>query len=544
MRLKVILLSMPVAVLALLVASFFQARRSVNPDLNQLVWGSIGDPSYLNPVLSQDGASSDINGLVFNGLLKYDRNLILTGDLAESWEVSGGKKPVITFHLRRGVRWHDGAEFTAADVVFTYEKIMDPGTNTVRRSDYELVESLEVFDPYTVRVRYKEPFSPGLESWGIGIIPKHILEGEDINTAPFNRSPVGTGPFRFKEWVSDEKVVVEAYDDYFEGRPLLDRIVYRVIPETALMEQEQLTGGVDLRGVFPHQYERMTGDEQFDIYKRYGRGYTYIGYNMEKEIFKDRRVRQALTHAINREEIVDYVLYGLGVTASGPFPNHLWYHNRDVKPYPYDPDRARKLLAEAGWRDTDGDGILDRDGKPFEFTLITNSGDGVRSDVGVIVQRQLEEIGVDVKFELYEWSSFLENYVNPRKFDACVLGWGLGVDPDQYTMWHSSQVKDGFNFVSYSNPEVDRLLVEGRREYDQEKRKQIYFRVHELIAEDQPYTFLYVAEGVLALARRFALMKMSDTGKQEPEPIIMEKKGIMVDLIRWAVQPGRPAFRP
>jgi peptide/nickel transport system substrate-binding protein len=504
--------------------------------VNQLIISSIGDASFLNPILAQDSASSEINSFVFNGLIKYDRNLQnFVGELAESWEVKEGPEPVIAFHLRKGVLWHDGKEFTAHDVKFTYDKIMDEKTNTVRRSSYELVKEAKVLDPYTFKVTYKQPFSPGPESWGMGIIPKHLLEKEDINTTSFNRRPIGTGPFRFMEWVTDEKIVVEANPQYFEGRPHLNQIVYRIIPETALSEMEVLTRGIDYSGIFPQQFRRMSQVPFLKTYSQPSLGYTYIGYNLKNPLFQDRRVRLALTYAINREEIVQYVLYGLGTVATGPFPNHLWYCNPHVKPIPYDPQKARELLAEAGWKDKNKGGILLKDGKPFKFTLITNSGNDTRRDVGVLVQRQLHEVGMDVTLELYEWSVFLKDFINAKHFDACILGWLLSVDPDAYEIWHSSQIEKGFNTISYQNFEVDRLLEEGRKEYDIEKRKQIYWRIHELIAEDQPYTFLYVPLGISVLQKKFWLMEKDPSGHEVLRPIQMEKAGLMYDLIKWTI---------
>jgi peptide/nickel transport system substrate-binding protein len=475
-------------------------------------------------------------------LIKYDRDLEgFVGELAESWEVKRGQEPEITFRLRKGVLWHDGREFTAHDVKFTYDKIMDEKTNTVRRSSYELVKKAEMPDPYTFRVTYQQPFSPGLETWSMGIIPKHLLEKVDINTAPFNRKPVGTGPFRFVEWVSDEKIVVEANPQYFQGRPRLERIIYRILPEPALNEMEIMTRGVDSSSLFPFEFKRISEIPYLKTYSQPSLGYTYLGYNLKNPLFQDRRVRQAFTHAINRKEIVQYVLYGLGTVATGPFPNHLWYANPHVKPIPYDPQKARTLLAEAGWKDTDGDGILDKDGNPFRFKLITNSGNETRRDVGVLVQRQLREIGIDVKFEFYEWSVFLKDFINARHFDACILGWGLSVDPDAYEIWHSSQIEKGFNFVSYRNSEVDRLWEEGRREYDTEKRKQIYWRIHELIAEDQPYTFLYTPLGISALQRKFVLVETDRAGRETFGEIKMEKAGLTYDLIKWHV-PREPVL--
>jgi len=509
--------------------------------VNQLVESSIGDASFLNPILAQDSASSDINGLVFNGLIKYDKNLEnFVGVLAESWKIKEGPEPEITFYLRKGVLWHDGKEFTAEDVKFTYDKIMDEKTNTVRRSDYELVKKAELLDPYTFKVTYSQPFSPGLGTWSMGIIPKHLLENQDINTTSFNRKPVGTGPFRFVRWSTDEEIVVEANSKYFEGKPYLDRIVYRIIPDPALAEMELLTRGIDYYGVQPFEYQRMKEIPSLNIYSQPSLGYTYIGYNEKNPLFQDKRVRQALTYAINREEIVQYVLYGLGKVANGPFPPQLWYSNPNVKPLPYDPVKARQLLAEAGWR-ANNTGILEKDGKPFSFKLITNSGNETRRDVGVLVQRAFRELGIDVKLELYEWSVFIQNFINPKAFDACILGWALSPDPDDYQIWHSSQIEKGFNFISYRNREVDRLWEEGRREYNVEKRKAIYWKINELMHEDQPYTFLFVPLGIAALQNKFVLAERDSKGKEIFRPIKMEKAGLTYDLIKWYV-PGAPAL--
>ena len=536
MKIKTLLFISPILFLILLAINIVFVGSRPPQKINELIISSIGDASFLNPVLAQDSASGDINSFIFNGLIKYDKDLKnFVGELADSWKVKGGPEPEITFFLRKGVLWHDGKEFTADDVKFTYDKIMDEKTNTVRRSSYELVKKADVLNPYTFRVTYKQPFSPGLETWSIGIIPKHVLENVDINTASFNRKPIGTGPFRFVEWVSDEKIVVEANPQYFQGKPNLNGIVYRIIPETALNEMETLTRGVDYAGLFPYEYRRMKQVDFLRTYSQPSLGYTYIGYNLKNPAFQDRRVRRALTYAINREEIVQYVLYGLGTVASGPFPNHLWYSNPNVKPLPYDPEKARQLLAEAGWKDKNRDGILIKDGKPFAFNLITNSGNDTRRDVGVLVQRQLRELGIDVKFELYEWSVFLKNFINVKHFDACILGWSLSVDPDACEIWHSSQIEKGFNFVSYRNPELDRLWEEGRREYDIEKRKNIYWRIHELIAEDQPYTFLYVPLGISALQKKFVLMDKDREGKEVFQEIKMEKAGLLYDLIKWYV---------
>lgn len=217
---------------------------------------TIGDASYFNPVLATDTVSSSVNGLVFNGLVKYDSKIQLTGDLAERWDISKDGL-VFTFHLKKGVRWHDGRPFTAEDVLYTYERLVDPEVKTAFSSNYEKVRKVEAVDPLTVRVTYKEPFVPALESWGMGILPKHVFggaSGKAFNAHPANKRPVGTGPYRFVSWSVDEKIVLEANPDYFEGRPHVARVIYRIIPDNAVEFLELRGKNIDTMELTPDQY--------------------------------------------------------------------------------------------------------------------------------------------------------------------------------------------------------------------------------------------------------------------------------------------------
>jgi peptide/nickel transport system substrate-binding protein len=229
-------------------------------------------------------------------------------------------------------------------------------------------------------VTYREPFSPALESWGMGMIPKHLLEGKDINTDPFNRNPVGTGPFKFKEWNAGQKLVLEANGQYFEGRPNIDQFIYRIIPDSSTMFQELLSGGVDLMGLNPIQYLRKSETRRIrENYRKFrypANAFTYLGYNLTNELFMDKKVRQALAYAIDRRSIIDGILLGLGRPCTGPFSYVSWAYNPNAKSYAYDLEKAGRLLAEAGWKDTDGDGIVDKKGRPFRFTILTNQGEG------------------------------------------------------------------------------------------------------------------------------------------------------------------------
>ena len=409
------------------------------------------------------------------------------------------------------MRWHDGQPFTAEDVRFTYEKLIDPLVKTPYSSSYELIESLDVVDAQTVRVRYREPFAPALARLsGMTGLPRHLLadvKPVDLIKSPLARKPVGTGPWIFVDWKTQSQITLRANPDYYDGRPWIGQNVTRVIPDMATQFLELKSGGIDTMDLRPLQHLKQTDSEFFrENYRKYrylANAYTYLGYNLKRPMFADKRVRQAISYAIDKKEVIDGVLLGLGVEATGPFKPGHWAHNPNVKKYAYDPARAKALLAEAGWRDSDNDGVLDKDGKRFEFEILTNQGNAERAKTAEIIQQRLKAVGIEVKARPLEWSAFINNFVNTRDFDALILGWTLGLDPDQYIIWHSSMTGEHqLNHVSYKNPEVDDLLEKGRRVFDQEKRRAYYFRFQEILAEDQPYTFLYVPEALPIVSAR------------------------------------------
>ncbi|MCG2711612.1 MAG: peptide-binding protein [Candidatus Omnitrophica bacterium] len=490
-----------------------------------IIEAGIGDARTLVPILASDSASGQICSMIFNGLVKYDKDLILIGDLAESWTVEENGL-VIIFHLRKNVRWHDGALFSAEDVEFTYKALINPQVRTPYSGDFQKVENMEIIDPFTIKVTYKEAFSPGLSSWGMNIMPKHILENEDLNNSAFGRRPIGTGPYKFKEWKTQEFVVLEANDDYFEGRPYIDKYILKVIPDPATMFLELQSRGIDSMGLTSLQYARQTDSpffkREYQKFRYQGFSYTYMGYNLLDEKFSDVRVRRAINHAVNKKELIDGILLGLGTECTGPFAARSWAYNNDVRSALYEPVKALELMKEAGWV-PNKDGILQKNGQIFEFTIITNQGNEERKYAAQIIQRRLQKIGMKVKIKVVEWSAFINEFVNKRNFEAILMGWSLSLDPDMYDIWHSSKTKQGeFNFVGYSNKEVDNLLSKGRSEFDQAKRKVIYHRIHELIYNDQPYLFLYNPDNLPILSSRIKGIK--------PAPA-----GISYNFIKWYV---------
>jgi peptide/nickel transport system substrate-binding protein len=499
-----------------------------------IVVASISDARTLVPILASDSASSDICGMVFNGLVKYDKDINIVPDLAESWEVSDGGLTIL-FHLNKNVKWHDGQPFTAGDVEFTYRKLIDPNVKTPYSGDFERIAKLEVIDDYTVKVSYKEPFAPALASWGMWIMPEHLLKNADLNKTDFSRHPVGTGPYRFKSWRTAEKIELVSNHGYFLGRPYIDRYIYRIIPDESTIFLELQTQGADMSALTPLQYTRQTDNKFFRT--RYNKfqypsfGYTYLGYNLSDPRFADVRVRQAIDCAVDKEAIVDTIFFGLARVITGPFMIDSWAYDKNIKPQARDAAKARNLLAEAGWTDPDGDGWVEKDGKRFEFTAIVNQGNSERQRCAEIIQANLAGIGIKMKIRVIEWSAMINEFVDKKRFEAVLMGWVLSRDPDNFDIWHSSKTREGeFNFLGYKNAEVDELLIEGRRTFDRSKRAEIYHRIHKIIYEDQPCLFLYSADVLPIVNSRFRGIK--------PSPI-----GIGYNFIKWYVPKSEQRYR-
>lgn len=475
----------------------------------------------------------------------------------------GEHNPVVTFFLRRDVRFHDGHPFTAEDVKFTYDALVDPKNISPRASSFEAVDRVEVLDPYTVRVVYERLYSPAIIDWTIGILPKHRLDAEalkremdarnlpaeargsfSLRTSDFNRNPIGTGPFRFVKWRPEEFIELARFDGYWGERPEYERLIIRVVPDYVAQELELHAGAIDVYQALPHQAERFRSDERYQYVSGNEGLYSYIGYNLRRPQFEDPRVRRALGMAINVDEIIEYVLYGEGKRASGPYYSNTPYNDPSVKPLPYDPKGALALLEEAGWK-RNAQGWLEKDGKVLEFTLITNAANPQRKAILSIAQEAWRKIGVRCTTQVFEWTVFLEQFVHPRNFDAVVLGWvGGDINPDKYQVWHSSQGdKYELNHAGYASPEADRLMEEIRQEYDAERQIALARKLHRRIAEDQPYTFLYEPLRPYVLDRRIVVVNRKPDGSEGYEPIRPTPSG-QIDYYfeRWRKLPSVPEF--
>jgi peptide/nickel transport system substrate-binding protein len=472
-----------------------------------LINAMTGEPSGLISMIAGESASSAISSNIFNSLLKYDKNLELEGDLVAHWEISTDQK-TITFKLKPNLKWADNNPLTSADVLFTWQAVTNEKNASPYASDFLLVKKAETPDAQTFRVTYEQAYAPALDSWaGLQILPKHLLEGKDLHTTAFARKPIGSHYYQLDSWKHGEHLKLSKNANSVLGPAQIDNLVTRIIPDNSAQFLELMADNIDLMGLDPIKYSRIIParpelQKKLALYKELGNSYTYMGFNLKHKPFDDVRVRRAINYAIDKQEIIDGVYLGLGINIASPYKPGTRWSNPALTPYPYDPAKARSLLKEAGFTDSNGDGILERDGKPFSFEIITNQNKE-REKSAVLIQRRLKEVGIDVQIRAIEWASFISRFIKTGDFDVVVLGWGLGLDPDQYNIWHSSQQAPGqFNFIGYNNPKVDKLLEQGRLELNPDKRMEVYHQFSATLLEDSPIIYLSAGYGLTAIHKR------------------------------------------
>jgi peptide/nickel transport system substrate-binding protein len=472
-----------------------------------LIDAMIGEPSGLISMLAGESASSAMSANIFNKLLKYDKNLDLEGELAESWHISNAQK-TITFTLKPNLKWADGKPLTSADVLFTWQAVIDEKNASPYASDYQLVKKAEAPDARTFSVTYAQAYAPALDSWaGLQILPKHLLEGKNLRTTEFSRKPIGSSYYKLDGWRHGENLKFSRNPSSVLGQAKIENLVTRIIPDNSAQFLELMADNIDSMGLDPIKYSRIIParpelQKKLALYKELGNSYTYLGFNLKHKPFDDIRVRKAINYAIDKQEIIDGVYLGLGINIASPYKPGTRWSNASLTPYPYAPNKAKELLKEAGFADSDGDGILERDGKAFSFEIITNQNKE-REKSAVLIQRRLKDIGIDVQIRAIEWASFISRFIKTGDFDVVVLGWSLGLDPDQYSIWHSSQQAPGqFNFIGYNNATVDKLLEQGRLELNPDKRMKIYHEFSRVLLEDSPIVYLSAGYGLTAIHKR------------------------------------------
>lgn len=433
--------------------------------------------------------------------------------LAESYEFSDDHL-TLTFHLRHDVKWSDGAPVTAEDVRWTWQAQTNPDVAWDYALAKEHVRDVEVVDPHTVRFHFDKVYAAQLLDANEGVIlPRHAWSqlpfSEWRKNAPwFDQHPVGSGAFVLESWQPQQRITLRRNPQYFEpGLPRLERVVVQVTPDASSQLALLRSGKLHLDEIEPADAASVSQDPALELLPYAPRQFVFISWNLSRPFFSDRRVRQALTLGIDRRTIIDTLYYGYATLTASAYSTESWVYNHDLEPWPYDPAQARTLLAEAGWRDTDGDGIVDKDGKPLAFELLTNTDNRLRIDIQVMAQSQLRQIGVDVRPRTLEFNS-LTNRLYAHDFDAVVNSVGIDTSLSLYYNFHSKATND-FNWGLYSSPQVDRLIEQLEELTDTAAGKPLYDQLQKLIHEDQPVTFLYEPKRLVAIRRELRGVKPS-----------------------------------
>lgn len=456
-----------------------------------------------NPITVPGGlASIFTNKALFNGLVRYNsKTLNPEGDLAEKWEVGAGGKE-LTFTLRPNVKWHDGKPFTADDVKFTFDTMLDKKVNSRFRSNIRGVNAVVVNSPMSVTLKLDAPL-PSLPiqlGYNIHMIPKHLLEGQDMNAPKdFLAKPVGTGPFKLVEYTPGSTLTLERYDQFHFGAPLLDRLQFKVVPDINAQLAQLKSGELDFVLLEPDQASTLKGDMNVVIQNAAQVNYYFIAYNNDRPLFKDKAIRTALGTALDRASIVKDVLGGAGQVANGPInPLLTWAYTDDVPKVSYDPKAAGAMLDAAGWK-LGPDGIRAKDGQKLTFELIVDKGNTSRESIAQIAQQAWKAIGVDAKVTVMEFNASLDRFVTKGDYDAIVEYYITPPDPDVFA-WYSTGGTS--NQWKYSNPMVDDLLAKARAELDQTKAGALYKQALAVLGTDQPITFLYYPQEIRGLRSR------------------------------------------
>ena len=489
----------------------------------------IGITSDFDSLLELNAASSDalhvIEEMLFLTLNEIDANLHFQPRLATTWQVSEDGKE-IEFKLRDDVFWSDGVPTTAEDVLFTYQLAANPETNYAARSRFAQVERAVVTDRFSIRFYLKSAYPDALFDLQIPILPKHLLQDvppAEIQQTAFNRKPVGNGPYVLKSWHANDRVIFEANQQYYNSPPAVKHIVFRIIPDEATLAASLLTGEIDiLPYVAASKISQLSSDPNLNLITYPDRGYHFLAFNLKRPLLQEPAVRAAAARAVNRREIIETLLAGHGQAISGPIMPYFAVYDSSAPTKQFDLQAAQSLLARAGWRDSDGDGFVEKNGATLSFSMKTNADNQLRSDVLAMLQQQFKKAGIRTTIELVEWGKLVEDVMQNRDFDTVLLSWKTGFTVDPSQVWHSDAIENGFNLGSFRNAEVDSLLDAARAEMDENKAKALWQRFQRRVQASHPYIFLYMQDNMAMINRRV-------------ENIEMDVRGYLCDIERWQI---------
>lgn len=451
-----------------------------------LIIGVESEVAKINPAYSEDHDAAI--ALVFSGLVRFDENMQIQPDLAKAWSVSKDGLEY-EFDLRDDVLWHDGKKFSAEDVKFSIEAFKNPKNNTSIYVNFEDVKDIKIINDYKIKITLKQPFPAFLDALSAGMLPKHLLENEDLNTAAFNQNPIGTGPFKFEKWKKGEYVSFVANENYHLAKVASKKLILRSISDFNVAAVELKGGKIDAALIEPTLLKNFEKDAKFKILREKSADYRALMFNLDNEFLKDKRVRLALNYAVNKQEIVDKILHGYGFIASHPLQNS-WAAPQNFEGLKYDTAKAAQLLKEAGFV-KNSSGFYEKNGKTLEFEMYAMSNDPLRVSLAGILQNEFKKFGVQTKVVAKPSGSF-----DYSKVDSFLIGWGSPLDPDFHTfrVFASSQDSainpQGWNFGHYKDKKVDKALSNARNSLKQDERKKHYANFIDALQDNPPFLFI------------------------------------------------------
>lgn len=538
-----------IAVAGLLWASGCANEAHLNDNGNTVVFHQQQEPDALNPYISEMMATIDATAPILEGLTATDDRLNTVPVLAEQVPTAEnglvkveGKKMIVTYPLRKGVKWHDGKPFTAEDVKFTFDVIMHPKTMVTSRTGYEKIERVEVVDAHTVRMVYSEVFAPYQDRFST-ILPKHLLaedlnddKGDSINKAAYNRRPVGTGPYKFKSWVSGDHIAFEAFDGYWRGKPKIQNLKMRIVPDENAAFTLLKSGELDIyQSADISKFEAVKKLGHVDVVAQPALTWELIGLNVDRPQLSDLKVRQAIAHAINKKQISEKIYQGLYPPAYSDQTPLSWAYNKKIENYyPYDPEKAQALLEEAGWKEG-LDGIRVKDGQRLSLKITTVAGRKARELTELVLKYYFKKVGIELVIDNVPGTILFGPYpggtLKGGKFDLGMWAWVSGADPDNFTLWHSSQISgknnNGQNSTRFRDAEMDALLVKGTQVLKRDERAAIYKRTAEILAEKVPVIPLLYWANINPVNKRLKNFK--------PNP---SNQGNLWNCYEWEITPS------
>lgn len=515
---------------------------------DRIITAIISDVGNMNSLINNDNTAGIINSFCTSTLA--DRNYQAPDKfeplMAESWTISPDRK-VYTIKLRKGVMWQDftdpvsgkewrSKEVTAADFKFYVDAIKNPDTNCAPLRVYlKDLDRVEVVSDYEFKVHWSVALYQSKETTlGLSPLPRHLyhayegpFDGKKFNDDhQRNRMIVRCGPYRLLRWDKDHRIILTRYENYFGERygiaPAIKYAVFEIIKHPNTRFQSLLSGSVDRYNLLPEQWVNRTDTPEFgpngkiSKIKYLSRTFFYIGYNLKNPLFQDKRVRQAMSYLVDKDKILKDVYFGLGETVTGPLFYDSPYYDKSVKPYAFDVEKAKALLVEAGWKDVDGDGILEKDGKKFEFSILQVANHPIQEKMLPLIKEDMAKAGVQMRIQTLEWSVYIQR-LEQKQFEVCTLGWTIAYEPDFYQIWHSSEADKPFtsNHIGFKNAEADRIIEELKTTFDIPRRIELCHKFQHLLHEEQPYTFLFSPYTLLALSKRYQNVRKFPLGIQQ-----------------------------